>query len=875
MATALFSRFLPSQKRRDQKAYVSTLEPEIQSLIHHRNLKVLDPKVRADLDEFQRITKEAKERKWLLQALGLKPWDPPPYGSKDEHGADEVCRDGSHLWLACGHRSWARHAPTACGEGCASGDMDIFRRERSYAKKNKGRTARELYAYYLARQRRKSFGLEDEEETAAYCSDVQDRAETLDAEEDEDETCEVCLLRRSNESFFYVLQEVSYDAELLVAQEGEAYLAPATSSYVDRRMVDFQFRNPDGSLHVGSVPAPIWQVWLEEGFAFINAVGTLINSPEYQADTTPPAHEAYDGEVFSPWIKDPNLQVSRRRRKAPNVMPYFGSDNVPAEERLVKEYFLFPEEMRKKRNGKPRKQVSFDLRGLPPRRQHRGWRPPRKDCELHFDDNDPFYAPQRRPASPPPRSPATSSVASSNVRNLTPSARPANCHSATGVSQSRAGTYEHLRNVSSFQSFVEHSLTNPPHTLPHPHPLRSNPVSAATSPSASYKIPDALPFPALGKGGPSGTVTSPPELATTQPTPVTAEPLPRSTRTGRPRCRPLDKREAPFLSLYRPIDNGQSKHKPDGPIPAESLAAKKQRKQKESIVPTNVNPDLLRPDTTRLSDSPLWQALASSPFHRDNSQFPHSREHGPGEHNANQVINQAQALIPNPNPETVLRAEADRLIFRARLDAGRDFARWAASSSIEPSAALPLPLELELTPASSAGVEGRLAEVQKRRANVKARRRATAEEVRRGSSAGTATPELGLYREGGGEMDSDGKTAVVWREENTVQEKEGKEEDGEARHVARRAAARNRGRSSVEDIWLLAAKSMEGGLEDGREVDIETGKEAGTQTRMEVKEEVVQVNGHRDGDGDDGGGEGASAATAEDLWLRYAKESLF
>ena len=485
--------FDASHRKKERKRYLNSLEPELQALVKEAKLNVDDEKTRKELAESQANLTVVKKRNALLQELGLKPLNGSEEAKNSPSPADE-CRDMTHFLLACGHRCAAESS--VCNPTCMNGDLDAFRGERVYAKKNKGRPISDVYEDYT------DMNLCD---TSSQASHAFDRLELL-GDDSDISSCRVCTLRRFQETFFYTLQQVSYEAELIVAQECEPF--ESVSQPDVRHMVEFLFRNPDGSTYGGTVPSQIWQLWTEDQWAYLNAIGSVINDPEYQDTVVPPSHEEIDLTILL--TRPPKNRFGQRMSRVPDSLTYVGTVDpvkIPPEDQIIKEYFISPNDVARPRRREGLR-VAFDVPKLPSKAKPQVW----QYNEWMSHQGGALQQGPPRLLSPPPPS-VVSSVASSPgpptpARLVIPTLQPINSVGGMGFPRKWRLTpdmdlpprpaYQHLQGMASFETFVQQSLDSPRNPTPRlpailqpgkpapppatPSPPRANAYRAPSSP---------------------------------------------------------------------------------------------------------------------------------------------------------------------------------------------------------------------------------------------------------------------------------------------------------------------------------------------------------------------------------------------------------
>ena len=377
-----------NEARKEKKWYLNNLEPEIRETVKQAKLDVSDREVRAKLNESQTHLRETKKRKELLQLLGLHPPDPDSL----EASADE-CRDGKHKLLPCGHLTPRLGPHGCCDDTCFNGENFIFRYELPRSRRNKGRKREEVYRDRQARNYH-SFSIDSEHEQLPEEFEVNKML------------CQTCVFRKFQESFFFTMQEVKYDAELVESRMGKPWELSVPGLH---RLVDFKFQNPDGTCVGGTVPIQLWDLWLDPdhgGWDYITAIGTAINNPEYLDIEIPPEYEVMDVQLLDLKKRD---RMCKRNRRPPEIMPYSVEDDIR------KYYFIHPADLRQSR-GRRTKQVRFDdfepLEMINRLAEH---------DDLNLLHHRPTAAPRFRLASPPP------SVSSESLVSPAGHVQPMNC----------------------------------------------------------------------------------------------------------------------------------------------------------------------------------------------------------------------------------------------------------------------------------------------------------------------------------------------------------------------------------------------------------------------------------------------------------------
>ncbi|MCJ1334358.1 hypothetical protein MMC10_011067 [Thelotrema lepadinum] len=360
------------EKKRFSREYIKTLEPELQSVVEDNKLDVKDANVRAQLKESQLNLCETKRRKELLQLLGLQPPD-------TDDLAIDGCGNGRHKLLPCGHYTPSM-APTECQDDCSSGEFYLFRVELPLKKRNPGRRTSEVFKEY----RRNGFDSVRRDSTAA---------ERLEKMGNDKLNCTTCVFRKYQDAFYFLMQEVSCDAELIDMREETPYYATVPGLH---RVIDFKFRNPDGTFRGGSTPIQIWELFQEESWVYLNAVGTAINNPGYNDAEIPPEYEDFDPELLSHQRRS---RLCTTERRTPDFLPYSVKENIR------KEYFFSLLDLRN-RGGVPRKKVTFDDFEPAPQIKSYGLDSPPIHCKA------PAPSPQRLSTSAPSNCSTTSSVGS-------------------------------------------------------------------------------------------------------------------------------------------------------------------------------------------------------------------------------------------------------------------------------------------------------------------------------------------------------------------------------------------------------------------------------------------------------------------------------
>ncbi|KAI4147382.1 MAG: hypothetical protein LQ340_005582, partial [Diploschistes diacapsis] len=428
MGPSLLQKLLTVNERgKEKKRYLHGLEPELRDLVKEAKLDVGKQLVRQELNSSQASLRELKKELELFEVLGLLVPD-----GEDSETSTDGCRQNSHKLLGCGHYTPSDMIPAPCDHNCSNGDLDIWTQERPYAKENKDRS-------YLAVC--KGF-FEGNIDTGTVPSSAEERLEDFGEHK---LACQTCVLRRFQTDFYFTMQKVSYDAELSLAVAVEPYEAIVPGLH---RLVDFRFKNPDGTYVGGTVPIQLWDEWIMDRWEYINNVGIIVNTPPNPDDlndlSLPPEHEEFDRQLLG--RPEERNKLSRTQRSMPSFLPY------SADQTIIQEYYIKESDSGCRKN---KKQVGFNITENGPSRNL--WNPP-------------------QPLSPPPRSTQTSPHLQTSPPGLDVCRRSSLQSNMDSVTPYRPSQFANFQHYKSFENLVASSLKPDPLVptllIEQPHPQR-------------------------------------------------------------------------------------------------------------------------------------------------------------------------------------------------------------------------------------------------------------------------------------------------------------------------------------------------------------------------------------------------------------------